>query len=158
MSDRIPPREDVLAALPGLLRGIVDPGDDPYDGLLGYLNGVYELGRALHADPALAALPEVQLFQHESRRILPTIARLLGEYLREIEGILNSLWEDDEAFVLCRRRSTIAFLVTPPSTEELDERLRDRWLRERVLVPSWEVPDGIPPEHWWWRHVDEVAG
>jgi hypothetical protein len=162
MNESVLDPELVAATLPALLAHLAEvrpgrPLDEQDDHVRAYLNGLFDVGRARYLYPELAERQDMALFRRETGTLLTAASTAVMRYMIDTENALDGPWESDESLRVARRRSSIAFLADltspgwQPDTSLLDERLRARWEGEGGLAAPDEIPEGVPPSHWWWR-------
>jgi hypothetical protein len=130
-----------------------------------FLYNIFDLGRALNLKAEARESPDVREFLNASATILPEFTGEFELYMGATEDRLIGAWEGGEWELVCRRRSSLEFLVElyrNTDYEEylhrfgcadLDERLRQRGLEEGYLDPS-RIPEGIPRSHWWYWYPE----
>lgn len=132
-----------------------------------FLWHVYEIGRAITLDPALASTPRLVDLIADSAESLHRRSLVFGEVYGEATDLLDGFWDWGEEWVrVCRDWSAGRFLRALWSgttfADELDYFADDDEYLDALRakgdeygpVAEDERPSGIPSSHWWWWYPD----
>ncbi|HVG39184.1 MAG TPA: hypothetical protein VM870_07850 [Pyrinomonadaceae bacterium] len=139
-----------------------------------FMEGVYDLGLAAHAEPTLLNSPEVDNFLQRSAEDLRSFDGDIHRFIKNLSSWLHrqewgSVYFDPSYVWLCacRERSSIEFLFElyrgtafeeyfhflledSGFVEGIDEEILRPKAAEDGIIKDEDRPAAMPRSHWWW--------
>ncbi|HMG71994.1 MAG TPA: hypothetical protein VK582_00720 [Pyrinomonadaceae bacterium] len=125
-----------------------------------FMDRIFDLALEVHRHPNSRDWPEFVGFLANCCSQMIDLMGDIQQFASRTEDQLYGSWDYDEWLEVCKRRSSLAFLmefcgdINWPSfcgeyCASLDEQIRAKGKEEGYLKAE-QIAEGIPSTHWWW--------